>query len=302
MTSAPQPPSRQHNFARGLAFFLATMAVFAAQDGISKLLAHDYPPVFIVMIRYWAFAAFVLAVSQTRPGGIRRVSKSARPLVQGIRGVMLVAQICLMTFSFVHLGLAESHAIFAVYPLLIAAMGAFFLGERVRLAQWLAIAAGFVGVIVLLKPGAGVFDPLALIPLVCAFGFAAYGILTRWVGEFDRPGVSFFWTGVAGAVAISVVGPFAWTSMTGSDWIWMAVLCFTGAFGHWLLIKAYEVAEASGLQPFAYLQLVLASAIGVLFFGETLTLPLLAGSGIIVAAGLFTLLWGRMRDRGPAAS
>lgn len=298
--SVPLQPAgpRPHNYTRGLLFFLATMAVFAAQDGISKLLAEDYPPVFIVMIRYWAFAAFVLAVSQTRPGGIRRVSRSARPFVQILRGILLVTQICLMTFSFVVLGLAESHAIFAVYPLLIAAMGAFFLGEQVSGAQWAAIATGFIGVIVLLKPGAGVFDPLALIPVVCAFGFAAYAVLTRWVGGYDRPYVSFFWTGVAGAVGITLVGPFYWTGMTGAHWVWMAVLCFTGAFGHFLLIKAYEYAEASGLQPFAYIQLVLASAIGVVFFAETLTVTLLIGSGVIVAAGLFTLLWQRRPNTG----
>ncbi|MEM8878917.1 MAG: DMT family transporter [Pseudomonadota bacterium] len=274
---------------RGIALMLAAMTVFASQDGISRLLAEDVPPLFIVMIRYWAFAAFVVALSAARPGGVRAQAQTARPVAQVMRGLMLVAQIVLITYSFVALGLAETHALMAVYPLLIAAMGALFLGERVDAMQWAAIGAGFVGVLILLQPTGDVFDIRALIPVFCAFVFAGYGVMTRWVGQVDRPSVSFFYTGVAGAVGITLIGPFFWSEMTGPQWAWMALLCVTGAGGHFLLIKAYEVSEAARLQPFAYWQLVLASIIGVLAFGEVLDLPLLAGTAIVVAAGLFTL-------------
>jgi drug/metabolite transporter (DMT)-like permease len=274
---------------RGIALMLAAMTVFASQDGISRLLAEDIPPLFIVMIRYWAFAAFVLALSSSRPGGVRAQAQTARLVPQIIRGLMLVAQIVLITYSFVALGLAETHALMAVYPLLIAAMSALFLGERVDKLQWAAIGAGFLGVLILLQPTGGVFDVRALVPLFCAVLFAAYGVLTRWVGQVDRPSVSFFYTGIAGAVGSSLIGPFFWSEMTSTQWAWMALLCVTGAGGHFLLIKAYEVSEAARLQPFAYWQLVLASLIGVFIFGEILDLPLLIGTGIVVAAGLFTL-------------
>lgn len=281
------------NTQRGILFMIATMTVFSLQDGVSKLLALDHPPIFVVMIRYWAFASFVVLLSQTRPGGIRAAARTHRPVVQVIRGMLLVLQICLMTYSFAALGLAETHAVMAVYPLLIAAMGAILLKERVDTAQWAAIGVGFVGVVVLLEPGGGVFDIKAFIPLFCAGIFATYSILTRWVGGADAPPVSFFYTGVAGAVAITLIGPLYWTEMSGESWIWMGVLCVLGMTGHFLLIKAYEIAEAGSLQPFAYLQLVMTSVIGVVAFDEVLDLPLLIGAAIVVGAGLFALARAR---------
>jgi len=283
------------NTQRGILFMIVTMTVFSLQDGVSKLLALDHPPIFVVMIRYWAFASFVVLLSQTRPGGIRAAARTNRPVVQVIRGMLLVLQICLMTYSFAALGLAETHAVMAVYPLLIAAMGAILLKERVDAAQWAAIGVGFVGVVVLLEPGGGVFDIKALIPLFCAGIFATYSILTRWVGGVDAPPVSFFYTGVAGAVAITLIGPFYWTEMSAESWIWMGVLCVLGMTGHFLLIKAYEIAEAGSLQPFAYLQLVMTSVIGVVAFDEVLDLPLLIGAAIVVGAGLFALARARQR-------
>ena len=284
----------------GIAFMIVTMAIFSIQDGLSKLLALDYPPIFIVMIRFWAFAAFVLALAQVKFGGPKAAARTKRPAIQFLRGAMLVFQIVLMTYSFAALGLAETHAIMGAYPLIIAAMAAIFLGEKVSLSQWVAIGAGFIGVLVLLQPGTHVFDVKALIPLFCACVFATYSILTRWVGRTDAPSVSFFYTGIGGAVCISLIGPFFWTEMLATDWIWMILLCITGATGHFCLIKAYEHAPAADLQPFAYLQLILSSVIGVLAFREEIDVPLILGTAIVVAAGLFALLKGKRVIATPA--
>ncbi len=288
---------------RGVAFMLAAMVVFAVQDGISRHLAEDAPPIFIVMIRYWAFAAFVLAVSQSRPGGISASARTAHPVAQCARGVMLVAQIVMITASFVLLGLAETHAVMAVHPLIATSLGALVLGERVAGPQWAAVLIGFAGVLVILQPGTGVFDPNALLALVSAALFGSYAVLTRWVGGNDHAGVSFFYTGVAGAVAITLIGPFFWSTLTSDGWIWMGVLCITGAGGHYLLIKAYEAAEAAALQPYAYLQVVLASTIGVFVFGELLRTATLVGAAMVIGAGLFALWYARrvrLAGRAPA--
>lgn len=279
----------------GPLFMVAAVTVFAVQDGISKLLVLEHPPVFIAMLRYWAFAAFVIALSATRPGGVRAAARSARPWVQILRGCLLAAQIVLVTFSFAAVGLAETHAVMAFTPLLVAAMGATFLGERVTARGWAAIAAGAAGVLFLLAPklaaseGGAADGPglLALTPLACAVIFASYNALTRWVGDRDPPSVSFFYTGVAGCAVLSLIGPFYWSELQGAEWGWMALLCVTGAGGHYLLIKAYERSEAARLQPIAYLQAVLASAIGVLAFAEPLTAWLLVGGGVVIAAGLY---------------
>ena len=127
--------------------------------------------------------------------------------------------------------------------------------------------------------------------------FAIYGLLTRFAARRDSAITSFFWTGTVGAVAMTIVGLWAWEPMIASDWWWMIALCITGVTGHFLLIKTYEVAEASSVQPFAYLQLVFATLIGITVFGETLTSNVLIGGTIVVAAGLFALLRSRAVTR-----
>jgi drug/metabolite transporter (DMT)-like permease len=119
--------------------------------------------------------------------------------------------------------------------------------------------------------------------------FALYGLLTRYAARKDTAATSFFWTGVTGAVIMTAVGIPNWEPMTQSDGILMAILCVTGALGHFTLIKCYEVAEASAVQPFAYLQLVFASAIGLTLFSEVMEPNVMIGATIVVLAGLFTL-------------
>ncbi|MBK5934560.1 EamA domain-containing membrane protein RarD [Rhodovulum imhoffii] len=277
----------------GIALMVATTFVFAMQDGISRHLAAEYNVLMVVMIRYWFFAAFVIVLAGRRAGGVRAAAATSQPFVQIFRGLLLAGEICVMVSGFVALGLVESHAVFACYPLLVAALSGPVLCEKVGWRRWTAIGVGFAGVLILLQPGVRVFDPAALIPLAAAFMFALYGLLTRYAARRDTALTSFFWTGTTGAVVMTAAGLSFWQPMATPDWGWMAALCITGATGHFLLIKAYEVAEASAVQPFAYLQLVFASALGITVFGETLALNVAMGAGLIVAAGLFTVLRSR---------
>lgn len=279
----------QNNQRLGILLMVATTFIFAVQDGISRHLAGNYNVIMIVMIRYWFFAAFVITIATRQSGSIRAAAATRQPLLQIARGTLLALEICVMVSAFVLLGLVESHAIFACYPLLIAALSGPVLGEQVGWRRWAAIGIGFVGVMVILQPGYTVFAPAAAIPLASAFMFALYGLLTRYAARKDTTATSFFWTGTSGAVVMTLAGVWYWEPMTAYDWRWMAALCITGALGHWLLIKTYEVAEASAVQPFAYLQLVFASAIGIFLLGETLRPNVAIGAAIVVAAGLFTL-------------
>ena len=287
--------SQSNNIPLGIALMVATTFVFAVQDGLSRHLAGEYNVLMVVMIRYWFFAAFVIAIARRKAGGVRAAARTEQPVLQALRGVLLAAKICVMVAAFTILGLVESLAVFTCYPLLVAALSGPVLGEQVGWRRWAAIGAGFVGVIVILQPGMGVFDPAALIPLLSASMFALYGLLTRYVARKDSTATSFFWTGVAGAVAMTAVGLWYWEPMTARDWMLMACLCLTGVTGHWLLIKCYEVAEASAVQPFAYFQLVFGAAIGVTLFGEVIRTNVAIGAGIIVAAGLFTFWRERLQ-------
>jgi drug/metabolite transporter (DMT)-like permease len=274
---------------------ILTTFIFAIQDGISQHLAANNNVVMIVMIRYWFFAAFVIAIARRQSGSIRAAARTRQPVLQIARGTLLALEICVMVTAFVYLGLVESHAIFACYPLLIAALSGPVLGENVGWRRWVAIGIGFIGVLVILQPGFAVFSPAAAIPLASAFMFALYGLLTRYAARQDNTTTSFFWTGTSGAVVMTLVGIWFWEPMSASDWRWMITLCITGAAAHWLLIKTYEVAEASAVQPFAYLQLVFASIIGVTLMGETIRPNVAIGAAIVVGAGLFTLWRARQK-------
>jgi len=286
----------EQNTRLGILLMVATTFVFAMQDGISRHLAGEYNVFMVVMIRYWFFAAFVITVAGRKAGGLRAAAATTQPLLQAFRAVLLVSEICVMVLGFTLLGLVESHAVFTCYPLLIAALSGPILGEHVGWRRWAAIAVGFLGVLIILQPGFGVFKPQAVVPLIAALMFALYGLLTRYAARRDTTATSFFWTGTVGAMAMTAVGVWFWEPMTSPDWAWMGALCLTGALGHWTLIKCYEVAEASSVQPFAYLQLVFGSAIGVLVFSEAIRTNVALGAGLIVGAGLFTL-W-RQRQAG----
>ncbi len=282
------------NNSLGIWLMIVTAFVFAMQDGLSRHLAGEYNVLMIIMIRYWFFASFVIVVAARRAGGLRAAVATKQPVLQIFRGVLLAIEVCVMVSAFVILGLVESHAVFAVYPLLVAALSGPVLGEFVGWRRWVAIAIGFVGVLIILRPGGGVFQPAALIPLLAALMFALYGLLTRYAARQDSAAVSFFWTGVSGAAAMTVIGIWFWEPMASTDWIWMALLCATAAFSHFLLIRAYELAEASAVQPFAYLQLPFAAALGVLVFGEAIRTNVILGAAVVVGAGVFTLWRARV--------
>jgi len=273
----------------GIFLMVITTIVFASQDGLSKYLATEYNVYMVVMIRYWFFAAFVMTISSRKPGGVKQVAKTKTPLLQIFRSLILVAEMCVTILAFTLLGLAETHAIFASYPLIIAMLSGPILGEHVGWRRWLAICVGFFGILIILNPGNGIFSPYALVPLAGAILFALYGLLTRYAGQYDNSSTSFFWTGIVGCIAMTAIGLKFWDPVSQGDWSIMLILSASGMLGHFLLIKCYEVAEASAVQPFAYLQLIWASLIGIIIFGEQITTNVLIGACIIVGAGLFTL-------------
>ena len=288
---------KPQNTKLGIILMSLTSFVFSLQDGISRHLAGEYNVYMVVMIRFWFFAAFVMALAARQPGGIRAAVHTHYPVQQVLRGLLLAAEVCVMVVAFVRLGLVESHAVFTCYPLLVAALSGPVLGEKVGWRRWAAIGIGFVGILIVLQPGVRVFSTNALFPLVAALMFALYGLLTRYVARRDAASVTFFWAGVVGAVVMTPLGLMHWQPMSDGDWIWMAVLCCTAATAHYLMIRAYEVAEASAVQPFAYLQLVFIAILGVTLFGEVLRPSLILGAAIVVAAGLFTLWRANVKSR-----
>lgn len=278
---------------QGYLFAVLAVAIFGIQDGVSKHLGQLYPPIFVALIRYIAFAGFVLLISARAPGGIREAARTRRPVLQWMRGGLLAIQIVFAIQCFAIVGLMQTQAIFASVPIFVALLSMPVLGERVGWRRWLAIIAGLIGVLILLMPPKGGYAEselgwTSLLPILGALMLATYGIMTRLASRVDDPRTSFFYLGIPGIVVLGLIGPFYWATPTATDWLWLILLCITGMASHYLLIRAYSLLDAVAVQPMTYLQLVAGAVIGVSVFGESLTANLLIGAGIVVAAGLFT--------------
>ena len=276
------------NKTTGILFIVSAVLCFSIMNGITKYLSEFYNVITLNMFRYWFFAVFLIFINSNKNKSIVIVSKSKNRLLQTFRGSMLAIQMCFAHYCFLKLGLIETSAIFAVGPLMVTALSIIFLNEKVGWQRLVAIAFGFIGIMIILRPGMKVFDPLSILALACALSYAVYQILTRFVSNFDTSETSFFYTGITGAIILSFVGPFFYIDVLKSDWILILMICFLGTSAHYFVIKAYQYSEASLLQPFNYLQLVFVSLIGMIVFNEVLEIPVLIGSLMIVLAGLFT--------------
>jgi drug/metabolite transporter (DMT)-like permease len=277
------------NPTRGIFLMIAAVACFAAQDGFARHLAETYNTLMVIMLRYWVFAGFVILLALRRPEGLRAAIRSTHLRIHTLRAVLLVAEICVIVYGYTLIGLIESHAVFAICPLLIAALSGPLLGERILWQRWIAIAAGLAGVIVILRPGMGVFTPASLLPLAAALMFALYSILTRLTTRGEATFPAFFWPGVIGMVLMTAIGLPNWQPIAPQDVPGLLCYCGLSVLSHWLLLKCYEATEAARVQPYAYLQIVFVTGIGLVVYGEYLA-PLVAlGAGIIIAAGLYAL-------------
>ncbi len=273
----------------GIWLMIAAVATFATQDGFARHLAGEYGTFMVIMIRYWVFAGFVALVALRRPEGPRAAIRSTRLPTHLLRAVLLVAEICLIVWGYTEIGLINSLSVFMVCPLLIVALSGPLLGERISWQRWAAVAAGLVGVLVILRPGMGVFSWAALLPLGAALLFALYSVLTRLTTRDEPTFPAFFWPGVIGAVLMTALGLPELEPMPLSDAALLAVYCGLSILSHWLVLKCYEQVEAARVQPFTYLQLVFTTGIGMAVYGEVLELPVALGSAIVVGAGLYAL-------------
>jgi drug/metabolite transporter (DMT)-like permease len=161
------------------------------------------------------------------------------------------------------------------------------LGEQVGWRRWLAVSVGFIGTLIIIQPGVGVFSPYALIALACALMFAIYNIITRKVSRQDSLETSLLYFGVVGFVVTLLAVPFYWQPVNNSQILWLLLISITSIFSHLLLIKSLELAPAVILQPFNYFILVWAMVVGYSFFGEILGTSTLLGASLVIGSGVY---------------
>jgi len=271
---------------RGIALLVIATVVFALQDAVTKQLTGLLPVAQIVFVRFTAFTVLALVVVKMRMS-IRQALRSKVPGKQIVRCLMMCAEVSIFTFALRYIGVAEIHAIFSCFPLFIVALSVPVLGETVGWRRWSAVGIGFIGTLIILRPGSGVFEPAALLAIVCALVYAMYNLMTRLVSRHDKFETSLLYFGLVGMAASAVPAASVWQTPTGdASWLLLAV-CLCSMTSHLLLIKALELAEANVLQPFNYLILVWAMLMGWGFYGEVLDAYAIAGAALVVASGLY---------------
>jgi drug/metabolite transporter (DMT)-like permease len=285
--------------ARGILLILLANLWFASMDTVSKTLVMEYSIAQVLWMRFAFFAVFASALALIRGKGLTGGFRSERPWFQSARSVLLVAEIGCFILAFRYMQLADTHSIGAVFPLVITALSALWLGEKVGLRRWAAVIVGFCGVLVILRPGFGVFDPVSLLPLAGAIGFGVYQVMTKVASRTDSMETTLLYTGWVGLAAMTLFGPFHWTWPDAWGWFLLLLAGFLGSIGHMTIIKALEIAPASVLQPFNYTLLVWATCIGFLVFGDLPDVWTVAGAAIVVSSGLY--VWWRERVRDSAA-
>ena len=283
------------NTRRGIGLMVAAVALFAIQDGFSRYLAESYNTLMVVSIRYWVFAAFVILWALRRPEGLVASVRSRHLPAHILRAVLLVAEISIIVWGYTLIGLIESHAVFAICPLLVVALSGPILGERISLKRWVAVGIGMAGVLIILRPGADVFSWPALLPMASAILFALYSVLTRLTTKGEASFPAFFWPAVIGAVLISFAGVPNLQAIHRADIPAFAAYTLVSILSNWVLQKTYQTAEASVVQPFAYLQIVFVSGIGLLIFDEVLKPQVAIGAAVVIAAGLYALTLDRKK-------
>ena len=278
----------QNNVLFGITLMVITTFMFSSMDGISRYLAEKNNVFTLVTMRYW-FIAFVMIVTCLFiKNRISDILNTNQPYIQFSRGVILFLNNCLVVYTFTLLGLVETHAIIACYPLIVAGLSVPFLGERFGWRRWMAIFTGFIGVIIILRPNTNVITEGSIFAIVGAIMFAVYLILTRYVSRSDTAITSFFWTGIGGTVTMSLISLFIWDNILKEDYLWLLLMCVLSAGSHFMMVKTLQVAEASVVQPFSYLQLVFGSIIGVTIFSESIDLMIIVGALVVIGSGLFT--------------
>ncbi len=289
LSRQPAPSRTTHTVdptTKAIVMLVVATLFFASQDALTKHLMQTLAAYQIVAVRFFFFALFALLYVSRRIG-VKVAFRSQHHWLQISRGLLLSGEIAMFAYAIQFLGLAEMHTIFACFPILVTVLSVPLLRESVGWRRWLAVFFGFVGTLIILRPGVGIFQPAVVLALISALMFAFYNILTRKVSRYDSFETSLLYMGVVGFLGSVIIAPFYWQPVATTDAIWLLLISVSSIIGHLLLIKSLALVPAVILQPFNYFTLVWAIIIGFLLYGEVLSLTTLLGASIVVGSGIF---------------
>ncbi len=269
---------------RGIILIAAGIFCFTAMDALAKALLETYSTAIVVWARFAGHLLFVVLYLRAR---LLPSLVTTMPWWHVLRSFTQLGATVFFFLSLNYIGLAEATALAGIAPLLITLGAGLFLGEGLGRARIIGVGLALVGALIVIRPGAAVFSPAALLPLICACCFAANLLLTRYVGSRESPWAAMIYAALLGTLATSAVLPFYGQPILWLDVPWFLLLGLLGAVAQLLIIRAYSTTEAGAMAPFGYLDIVFATVWGIAVFGEFPDVFTIAGALVIVAAGLY---------------
>lgn len=271
----------------GIGLMCLTVFFFACLDTTAKYLGTLMDPMLVAWARYTS--AFVLTLFVSNPMTHPELLKTRRPVLQAVRGILLVASTVLNFFALRWLQLDEALSIIFTFPFIVAIASGPMLGEWLGWRRWVAICVGFGGVLLITRPGYGEFNPGTLLSLASVICYGLYAVITRMVSRVDSNQTSLFFNNAVGALVLLPVVPFVWQTQSLTIAALMVGIGVLGSVGHFCLIAGHKLAPAAVLSPFIYTQLIWVVILGYLVFDHVPTTLTMAGAAIVIGSGLYLL-------------
>ena len=270
---------------KAITFNLLAWVMLPIMDGFAKYLSSDLPVLQITWARYFFTVAFTFPIMFFFYRN--QLKWSDKPKLQFIRGlILLIANICFF-YSISVISLAKALTLAFVAPLIVTAFSPMFLGEKVGFRRWSAVVIGFVGSLVVIRPGFVEINLASLAALGTGVMYGFYLIITRKLSTSDNPLLTLLLTGIVGAVIITCVMPFVWVTPSLNQWSMMAAIGVFACIGHLFLILSLKYADASKLAPFSYFEIITNIIIGYYFFNDFPDNWTFLGLFIIVLSGIY---------------
>ncbi|HLA01692.1 MAG TPA: DMT family transporter [Aestuariivirga sp.] len=294
------PPSQtpHSNTLAGIALMLGAMFVLPFLDVVAKFLGQQNVPIIEIVWARLFFGMVMTAPLVWKFEGARSLIPQ-RPVIHTIRATFLVAATGLFFWALKFQGIAETLAIFFVQPLVITMLSPFVLGEKVGVRRWLAVAVGFMGTLIIIRPGFQSLNPGVFMALGAGTSLALYMLLTRRIAGSAGAMTTTFLTSLAGSVITSIAVVFVWQAPTLQQWQQFLLLAFIATFGHYLIVRAYDYAEASLLAPLGYTEMIMAVIAGWYFFGDFPDIWTFVGVGVLIACAIYISYRERVRNVPP---
>ena len=281
---------------KAIVLAVSATVLFGSSDTISKYLSGSLPIVEFIWIRYVIFLIMAAILVRRTPN---RAMRARNPGLQITRGFCVVGSSMLFVYGVRSMTMAQATTISFLSPLLITILSIPLLGETVGPRRWAAVAAGMIGMLIVVRPGLGGFDPAALFGVASAFCWALALIITRKISSSDPPQTTVLWSASIGTAVLTLILPFQAVWPTPKQYGLSLVLGILASGGQWLVILAHRIAPASLLAPFFYGQLLWVTVLGFLVFRNLPDTFTLAGAAIIVGSGLYTAHRERVRRAAP---